>query len=117
MRPCQHYVLLGLRFSHYDFADVSTSFFQRVSKERKERSEKMSCRKLNVEEDPVAQGSQTKAYGPVVAVNVLHATLNMDSTMRNVQKLLRPDEKALIGEIAMQLLLYTVIFGTLPGEH
>lgn len=106
---------LGQKFAHYDFTDISNGFFERAKEEQKEWDGKISYRKLNVEDDPVAQGFQPETYDLVVAANVLHATVNMENTMQNVRRLLRPGGKALIGEITLQLLSSTIIFGTLPG--
>lgn len=108
---------LGLRFAHYDFTDISTGFFVRAKEEQRDWADKISYRKLNVEEDPVIQGFQPETYDLVIAANVLHATVNVDNTMRNIRQLLRPGGKALISEITTQLLSSAIIFGTLPGKR
>lgn len=107
---------LGLKFAHYDFTDISTGFFERAREEQKEWGGKISYRKLNVEEDPVGQGFQPETYDLVIAANVLHATVNMDNTMRNVRRLLRPGGKAVTAELTAQLLSNVITFATLPGK-
>lgn len=107
---------LGGKFAHYDFTDISNGFFERAKEEQKEWGDRISYRKLNVEEDPTAQGFEPETYDLVIAANVLHATVNMENTMQNVRRLLRPGGKALIGEITLLLLSNTIIFGTLPGK-
>lgn len=107
---------LGQEFSHYDFTDISIGFFDRAREEQAFWGEKMSYRKLDIEQDPVAQGFEFEGYDLVIAANVLHATAHMDTTMRNVRKLLRPGGKAVVAEITSQLLSSLLVFGTLPGE-
>ena len=107
---------LGSKFSHFDFTDISTGFFEKARDEQKKWGDKISYRKLNVEEDPVGQGFQPESYDLVFAANVLHATSNVTRTMANVRRLLRPGGKALIGEITTQLTSSALIFGTLPGR-
>ena len=107
---------LGLRFAHYDFTDISTGFFERAKEEQKDWSDRISYYKLNIEEDPVAQGFQSESYDLVIAVNVLHATVKMENTMRNVRRLLRTGGKVLINEVIQMSLALNVTFGTLPGK-
>ena len=107
---------LGLRFAHYDYTDISTGFFERAKEEQKDWSDRISYHKLNIEEDPVAQGFQPESYDLVIAVNVLHATVKMENTMRNVRRLLRTGGKVLINEVIQMSLALNVTFGTLPGK-
>lgn len=107
---------LGLKFAHYDFTDISTGFFVRAQEEQKDWGDKISYLKLNVEEDPVAQGFQFESYDLVIAVNVLHATANLEKTMQNVRRLLRTGGKALVSEITMHSLVTSITFGTLSGK-
>lgn len=107
---------LGLNFAHYDFTDISTGFFIRAKEEQKDWGDRISYLKLNVEEDPVAQGFQSESYDLVIAVNVLHATVNLEHTMRNVRRLLRNGGKALISEITVHSLVTSITFATLPGK-
>lgn len=107
---------LGLRFAHYDFTDLSTGFFERAKEEQKEWGDRIGHLKLNVEVDPDAQGFQSESYDLVIAVNVLHATINLENTMRNVRRLLRTGGKVLLSEITMHALATSITFGTLPGK-
>ena len=107
---------LGLKFAHYDFTDISTGFFERAKEEQKDWSDRISYHKLNIEEDPVAQGFAPESYDLVIAVNVLHATANMENTMRNVRRLLRSGGKVLVSEVITMSLALNVTFGTLPGK-
>ena len=107
---------LGRNFSHYDFTDISIGFFDTARKEQASWSDKMTYRKLDIEQDPIAQGFGFEEYDLIIAANVLHATAHMDTTMRNVRRLLRSGGKAVVGEITGQLSSNLLVFGTLPGE-
>ena len=107
---------LGHNFSHYDFTDISMGFFDRAKQVQALWSDKMSYRKLNIEQDPVDQGFELEAYDLIIAANVLHATAHMERTMRNTRRLLRPGGKVVIAEITSQWLSNVLVWGTLPGE-
>ena len=107
---------LGQKFAHYDFTDISSGFFERAREEQKEWGDKIRYRKLNVEDDPMAQGFQPETYDLVIAAHALHATVNMDKNMGHVRKLLRSAGKAILVEITAQMLSTAISFGTLPGK-
>ncbi|KAL9595199.1 MAG: hypothetical protein Q9219_006593 [cf. Caloplaca sp. 3 TL-2023] len=106
---------LGTSFESYDFTDISPGFFADAKEELKEWGPKISYRRLDIEEDPMAQGFEAGSYDLVIAANVLHATKNISKTLKNVRSLLRPGGKALIGEIVLQLISAALVFGILPG--
>ena len=107
---------LGRSFAQYDFTDVSTGFFQKAKEKLSEWGEKIRYKRLDIEEDPIAQGFEAESYDLILAGNVLHATKNMTVTLRNVRALLRSGGKALISEVTSKLLYHTMLFGTLPGK-
>ncbi|OBT45611.1 Type I Iterative Polyketide synthase (PKS) [Pseudogymnoascus sp. WSF 3629] len=103
------------RFTHYDFTDISSGFFEKAQEKFGDWGGLISFKKLNIECDPVTQGFENGKYDLVIAANVLHATRNMDNTMKNVRKLLKPNGKIILLEITHVLLRASVVFGTLPG--
>lgn len=71
-----------------------------------------------MEKDPVQQGYAEGAYDLVIAFSVLHATSNLERTLRHTRKLLKPGGYLLVGEANNSIQpgsLPGVIFGTLPG--
>ncbi|KAL8963122.1 MAG: hypothetical protein Q9193_000576 [Seirophora villosa] len=98
------------------FTDVSPSFFDSAQEEQKQWSDRMGYLGFDMEEDPATQGFDLESYDLVIAANVFHATSNIERTMKNVRKLLRPGGKVLIGELTTPLLSTTLISGCLPGE-
>ncbi|RFU36270.1 hypothetical protein B7463_g122, partial [Scytalidium lignicola] len=103
------------RFNSYTFTDISSGFFEKAEKKFDSWNEYMSYQKLNIEHDPEAQGFQNQGYDVIIAANVLHATKEMDVTMANVRKLLRPGGKLVMIEITQQLMRIPMIMGILPG--
>ncbi|EAW12416.1 type I polyketide synthase [Aspergillus clavatus NRRL 1] len=108
---------LGSRYrcASYDFTDISSGFFEAASERFKEVGDVMEFKKLNIEEDPSEQGFESNSYDLVIASQVLHATKNINRTLANVRKLLRPGGKLLLVEITRDEIDLQLIFGTLPG--
>ena len=78
----------------------------------------MIFKTCDAERDPMEQGYVEGSYDVIVACQVLHATAKLDTTIRNVRKLLKPGGFLLIGEGSSEgMLQYSAgfIFGTLPG--
>lgn len=106
----------GRRFQHYEFTDISPSFFEKAREFFKEEVDSMGFKVLNVENDPVEQGFEAGTYDVVLAANVLHATKNIDASLSHARKLLRPGGKLVLFEITnLEILLSTFCFGVLPG--
>ncbi|KAL4922536.1 hypothetical protein BDW62DRAFT_54743 [Aspergillus aurantiobrunneus] len=103
------------RCASYDFTDISSGFFEAASERFKDVGDVMEFKKLNIEEDPAEQGFESNSYDLVIASQVLHATKNINNTLANVRKMLRPGGKLLLVEITRDEIDLQLIFGTLPG--
>ena len=105
------------RFSSYVFTDISTGFFEKARTKFGAWGSLVSFRALNIEQDLKAQGfDENEGYDIIVAANVLHATHNMDHTMSQVNKLLKPDGKLVLVEgTADSQISGAFCFGLLPG--
>lgn len=80
--------------------------------------DRVSFRVLDVEKDPIQQGYTEGAYDLIVAFSVLHATSNLERTLRHARRLLKAGGYLLVGEANNSIQpgsLPGVIFGTLPG--
>ena len=72
----------------------------------------------DAEKDPLAQGFTEGAYNVIIASLVVHATAELDKTMRNIRKLLKPGGFLIIGEGSSDGPLQSgdgFIYGALPG--
>ncbi|KAL2166565.1 hypothetical protein VTG60DRAFT_2512 [Thermothelomyces hinnuleus] len=99
----------------YDFTDVSSGFFEAAKEKFKDWKGLMRYKKLDIEQDPAAQGFEEGAYDVVIACQVLHATQSMRNTMTNVRKLLKPGGKLFIMETTKDQMDIQFVFGFLQG--
>lgn len=80
-------------FDHYTFTDVSSGFFEAAESifPTHVDSGRLTFRTLDIERDPVAeQGFEEHSYDIVLASFVLHATADLENTLRNARRLLKP---------------------------
>lgn len=102
------------RLKSYLYTDISAGFFDKAEAWlRPEWGHLVEFQKLNIEEDTGAQG-----FGQVdvvIAANVLHATKDINRTVKNARKLLRPGGKLVVLDMTHKLLSTSLIFGNLPG--
>lgn len=106
-------------FRHYTFTDVSTGFFEAAETifAAQVHSGRMSFRMLDIERDPVAhQGFEAYAYDVVLASFVLHATTDLEHTLRNARRLLRPGGLLVLLEMTSNdTMRLSMTMGGLPG--
>lgn len=109
----------GPRYSEYMFTDISPYFFQ-TAQERFKSFDRVQYRVLDIEhrdfssQDIVVQGEGS--YDVVVAANVLHATKDLQTTLTNVRRLLKPCGKLILVEMTTPRNMETgFIWGALPG--
>ncbi|KAI1746865.1 hypothetical protein F4782DRAFT_536004 [Xylaria castorea] len=113
--------VLGPGFAQYDFTDVSPAFFDKAQSKLAPWGSQglMSFKRLDIEIDPEIQPEfgpdATKSYDLIIASLVLHATTNLERTMRNVWKLLKSGGTLIMTEGTQDKLDSQLIFGTLPG--
>ena len=104
------------RFGHFFFTDISAGFFERAKERLSTWNDLITFKTLDIENDPVEQGFEAASFDLVVASNVLHATANMDNTLRNARKLLKDGGRIIILESTTLALSQTILFGTIPGR-
>ncbi|THW23325.1 putative polyketide synthase [Aureobasidium pullulans] len=98
----------------YTFTDISSGFFENARVKLAKWSDRITYKKLDIGQDPLAQGFAPGEVDIVVAANVLHATSNMMTTMTNVRTLLKPRGKLFLLE-ANQHPTSVLPFSLLPG--
>ncbi|KAL9106182.1 MAG: hypothetical protein Q9227_008774 [Pyrenula ochraceoflavens] len=101
-------------YNTYMYTDISGGFFMNAEETF---GDKCTYRTLDIEKDPTQeQGYSEHAYDLVVASNVLHATSNLETTLRHVRKLLKPGGHLVMLETTdVSPLRPTFFFGSLPG--
>jgi acyl transferase domain-containing protein/acyl carrier protein len=85
------YVLptLAAERTEYTFTDLSPMFLDRAAEQFKAYPF-LRTALLDIERDPVEQGFAPGMYDVVIAANVLHATIDLTKTLKNVQRLMAP---------------------------
>ncbi|KAL9616277.1 MAG: hypothetical protein Q9160_008839 [Pyrenula sp. 1 TL-2023] len=101
----------------WHFTDISSGFFEAARSEFTAQSSFLEMRfdRLDVEQDPAAQGFELESYDVVVACQVLHATKSMARTMAHVRSLMKPGASLLLMETTQDCVDLQFIFGLLPG--
>lgn len=109
------------KFDSYTFTDVSPGFFP-TAEETFGRDyadlggDRMQFRVLDMEKDIATQGFAEGRYDLVVASFVLHITENLETTLRNVRRLLKPGGFLVLAELTDNDVIRSgFIFGSLPG--
>lgn len=102
------------RFAHYDFTDISQEFLEMAREEFAAWGNLITYHKLDIERNPGDQSFEMNSYDLVIACQVLHATKNMNNTLMNVRRLLKPGGKLIMSESTRTALDQQLVFGTLP---
>ncbi|KAF4926922.1 Highly reducing polyketide synthase ACRTS2 [Colletotrichum viniferum] len=76
-------------FSAYTYTDISPGFFD-AARKKLATWPQVTYTKLDISQDPAEQGIEVSTYDVVIASNVLHATQDIEETVRNIGSLLRP---------------------------
>lgn len=104
-----------LSCSRYFYTDISLTFFEAASDRYRAYRDKLEFKVLDIEHDPIAQGFELGTHDIIFAASVLHATKNLEATLRNARMLLKPGGKLIIWEITHDVLRASFAFGLLPG--
>lgn len=114
-------VLCGLEPEHeerlygsYTFTDVSSGFFVQAQSRFKD-SQAIEYKALDISQDPTLQGFQAGSYDLIIASNVLHATPCLSQTLANCRRLLRPDGRLVLQELAPRIKFPNFIMGLFSG--
>ncbi|KAJ5928233.1 hypothetical protein N7466_007189 [Penicillium verhagenii] len=105
------------RYASYTFTDISSGFFM-AAEERfgQQDAHRMTFKTFDMEKEPQTQGFSDASYDVVVAVNVLHVSGDIEASLSNVRRLLKPGGFLVTAELTSTDLLFSgMTVGTLPG--
>jgi acyl transferase domain-containing protein/SAM-dependent methyltransferase len=80
------------------FSDISPSFVRHARRRFAERYPWIEYRTLNIEEDLARQGFEAHGFDVVVAANVLHDTRDIELTLEQTRRLLKPGGLLILNE-------------------
>lgn len=106
---------VGPLAASYEFTNVSSGFFEAAREKFQDWENLVKYKRLDIEGDPAQQGFEAGTYDLIIACGVLHATKNMDRTMTNVRKLLKPGGSLILMESTQDQHVLLFVFGLLPG--
>lgn len=90
---------IGRAFSSYTFTDISAAFMEKAQEIFSHVANKMVFKTLDIEKDVADQGYQEHSYDVVIGSLVLHATKNLDKTLQETRRLLKPGGYLLLIEL------------------
>ncbi|TGO92077.1 hypothetical protein BPOR_0011g00280 [Botrytis porri] len=103
-------------WSRYDYTDISPAFFAQARTKFHEYIDQMEFRVCDISKDPASQSFETESYDLVIASHVLHATSDLDQTLHNIRRLLKPSGTLLMFETTRPEVLHIgFAFGLLKG--
>ncbi|UNI20497.1 Type I Iterative PKS [Purpureocillium takamizusanense] len=103
------------RFSQWTFTDISPGYFENAMKVLQDWKGRVEYKVLDIDNDPTEQGFDAESYDVVLAVNVLHATKDINRALKHCKKLLKPGGNLVLGEYTNPDDLCHFVFGILPG--
>ncbi|EMT72002.1 Lovastatin nonaketide synthase [Fusarium odoratissimum] len=106
---------IGDTYGRYTYTDISAGFFEAAKTRFHAHSKRLEYKVLDIENDPTGQGIPEGSQDVVLAANVLHATRNLNATMTNVRKLLKPGGYLIMVEVTGYYLQMMFLMGGLPG--
>lgn len=98
----------------YLYTDVSAHFFD-AARQRFADYPFVRYRKLDIEQPPCAQGFEAGRYHVLIAGNVLHATADLNNTLKHALSLLAPGGQLLLVEGSAKRRWIDLTFGLLDG--
>ncbi|KAK2740853.1 hybrid nrps pks [Colletotrichum kahawae] len=107
---------LGAAYGSYTFTDISSGFFPQAKIKFADEARRMIFSTLDIEKDAADQAFMPATYDMIVASNVLHATRDIEASLKNVRKLLKPGGFLLLLEVtSVDKVLVPYLMGAVPG--
>ena len=101
--------------AEYCYTDVSRAFLDHARTSFGPANPFLSYGILNVESPVAGQGIDPGGYDVVIAANVLHATRDIRTTLRNAKAALKPGGLLVLNELTANNVLSQFSFGLLEG--
>lgn len=106
--------LWGSKFEYY-YTDISVAFFAKADKKFEEFKGNLKFNLFDLEKSPLEQGIPLNYFDMVVAADVIHTTKDLEESVRNIRKTLRPKGTLFVNETLIQDRGITFSFGLLDG--
>jgi NADPH:quinone reductase-like Zn-dependent oxidoreductase/SAM-dependent methyltransferase/acyl carrier protein len=100
--------------TRYVYTDLSNHFFLKAEEKFKDYPF-IEYKKLDIEQDPLAQGFEPQAFDLILASECLHATADLRQTLANVGRVLASDGLLLLLEAVQPVRWVDLVFGLTEG--
>lgn len=107
--PFQNYI------EEYCYTDISQAFLNFAKDTYASGKSYITFKRFNAEETLENQDFNYGVYDIVIATNVLHATSNIRTSLKNCQALLKPEGVLLLNEMSKNVIFTHLTFGLLEG--
>ncbi|KAJ6104774.1 hypothetical protein N7523_011094 [Penicillium sp. IBT 18751x] len=103
-------------FASYTYTDLTDSMFDAAREKFDEYQARMAFKVLDIEGDVAKQGFLGESYDVVIASMSLYATSNLEATLCNVRRLLKPGGYLILLELTdPNVMRFGLILGGLSG--
>ncbi|KAJ5683579.1 hypothetical protein N7462_006744 [Penicillium macrosclerotiorum] len=103
-------------FASYTYTDFVENWFDSARDKFNKYESRMAFRQLDIENDIREQGYGEESYDLVIASLALYATKNLEATLSNVRRLVKPGGYLLVLELTNpNVMRFGVILGGLPA--
>lgn len=103
-------------FSSYTFTDISEALFDTAQEKFDKYQSRMAFKVLDIERDVADQGYGEESFDLVIASLALYATKNLEATLSNVRRLIKPGGYLLLLELTdPNVMRFGLVLGGLPG--
>lgn len=89
-------------------------FFENAKRVLKEK-DFIEYKTLDIEQDPSSQGFKNESFDVVIASNVIHATKDLETSLKNIRGLLRKDGVLILNEATQKRAWIDLTFGMTEG--
>lgn len=103
-------------FASYTYTDISNGLFDDAQERFSDRSSKMTFKVLDIEKDVMEQGYTEESFDLIIASLALYATKQLEDTLSNVRRLLKPGGYLLLLEPTNPDVMHLgLVLGGVPG--
>ncbi|KAJ6020506.1 hypothetical protein N7540_006010, partial [Penicillium herquei] len=103
-------------FASYTYTDFWDTHFDQVQERFQEHQSRMAYKVLDIEKDVLEQGFSEESFDLVIASLALYATTNLEATLSNVRRLIKPGGYLILLELTNpDVMRFGLVLGGLPA--
>ncbi|QQK39474.1 Hybrid NRPS/PKS enzyme, putative [Penicillium digitatum] len=107
---------MGSSFASYTYTDILDSQFDEARERFRDCQSRMAFKVLDIEKDIVEQDYEEGCFDIIIASLALYATRNLEATLTNIRRLLKPGGYLIMLELTdSDVMRFGLILGGLPG--